>query len=55
VLQKEILELEARLQIATGTMDDLERGAPVAAPQDGEGESAGIAPSPETSPTRSKP
>jgi serine O-acetyltransferase len=55
VLQKEILELEARLQIATGTMDDLERGAPVAAPQDGEVESAGIAPSPETSPTRSKP
>ena len=52
-LQKEILELEARLQIATGTMNDLERGAPGAIPQDGKGMTEGGARSPVLSPGRS--
>jgi serine O-acetyltransferase len=53
-LEKQILELEARLQVATGTMDDLEREAPGANPPE-EAVIPGIAPAPGTSPTRSKP
>ncbi len=53
-LQEEILKLEARLQVATGTMDDLEREALGAIPRDEEGAAAGGAPVPLASVTRSK-
>ena len=54
-LQKAIVELEARLQIAAGTMDDLERETLDAPADDGKGVIPGSVPAPGPSPTRSKP